>query len=104
MDLLMKYDWPGNVRELENVIERAVVLEIGKTILPEGLPQELQTEKLKRNYIDESTNLSATIRKAEREKIMEALEQTGWHKEKAAKILGISRKTLWQKIKAYNIK
>ncbi len=102
MDIFMRYDWPGNVRELENIIERAVVLETGETILPQDLSQQMQIQKLKERPSDRDT-LASSIKTAEREKIIETLKQTGWHKTQTANLLGISRKTLWEKIKVYNI-
>jgi DNA-binding NtrC family response regulator len=103
MDMLLAYDWPGNVRELENIVERAVVLQQGDTILPQDLPLEMRTTTPGTTHQNESLSLPATVREAEKQKITEALEQTTWRKEKAAKLLGISRKTLWQKMKAYDI-
>jgi len=102
MKIFMKYAWPGNVRELENIIERAVVLERGKTITLEDLPQQLQLQRLKEISSGER-GLVASIEKAEADKIAQVLEQTDWKKAEAAQILGISRKTLWEKVKKYKI-
>ena len=86
MGLLMEYDYPGNVRELRNIIESAFVLSAGKLITVEDLPTYLRGEEM------------------ERRKIEEALRKTKWKREKAAKLLGISRTTLWRKMKKYGIK
>ena len=102
MKIFMVYEWPGNVRELENTIERAVVLEKTKTITTRTLPQQLQIQKLE-ELNSGSKSLVASIEKAEAEKIEQVLHQTEWRKAEAAQILGISRKTLWEKIKKYNI-
>ncbi len=103
MNIFIGYDWHGNVRELENVIERAVVLGTSETILPQDLPPQMQTQELEERDSDAKT-LAHTIKKAEKERIEDALKQTNWHKTKSARILGISRKTLWEKLKIYDIK
>ena len=102
MKIFIAYEWPGNVRELENTIERAVVLEKTKTITTRTLPQQLQIQKLE-ELNSGSKSLVASIEKAEAEKIRQVLKQTEWRKAEAAQMLGISRKTLWEKIKKYNI-
>ncbi len=86
MGLLMEYDYPGNVRELRNIIESAFVLSAGKLITVEDLPSYLRGQEM------------------ERRKIEEALRKTKWKREQAAKLLGISRTTLWRKMKKYGIK
>ena len=101
MKLLSEYWWPGNVRELANVIERAVLLSMTrKTILCEDLPQTMmenhldaQNEKIQLH--DEALDL----KKVEREHIGRVLKLAGGNKSKAARLLGISRKKLYQKVK-----
>ena len=103
MNIFIGYAWHGNVRELENVIERAVVLGTRETIIPQDLPPQMQIQELEERNSDAKT-LAHTIKKAEKERIEDALKQTNWHKTKSARILGISRKTLWEKLKIYDIK
>ncbi len=86
MEVLMDYDYPGNVRELKNIIEAAFVLVGGKVIDVEHLPAYLRGEE------------------AERRKIEEALRRAKWRKGEAARLLGLSRSTLWRKMKKYGIK
>ncbi|TAN46059.1 MAG: sigma-54-dependent Fis family transcriptional regulator [Nitrospirae bacterium] len=99
LDALLNYDYPGNIRELENIIERCVTLcasdVIGKDDLPPGI--SAQTGGVKKHA------LSAVAAEAEREYIVRILKSTGNNKTRAAEMLGISRKTLWEKMKAYGI-
>jgi transcriptional regulator with PAS, ATPase and Fis domain len=90
------YDFPGNVRELRNGIERALLLSSARDITPEVLPSMWQT-----NRISGSKMLS--LEEVERNYIVEVLRQTRGKKVKAAKILGISRKTLLEKRKKYGL-
>ncbi|MCD6521189.1 sigma 54-interacting transcriptional regulator [Candidatus Calescamantes bacterium] len=90
MDLLLDYEWPGNVRELENAIEHAFIHCKGEIIHREHLPEELTRKK---------PLPIGELRKMEEEIIRKTLAETGGNKSKAAKLLGISRTTLWRKIK-----
>jgi two-component system response regulator HydG len=103
MDLLMRYDWPGNVRELENVVERAVIMARGEMITPAEFPdilQELDPE-VKATYVDLSPG--RTLKDVEKDMIIRTLEETAGNRTHAAKILGISRRTLQLKLKEYGI-
>ena len=102
-DLLMRYDWPGNVRELENIIERAVIMARGEVITPLEFPSDLQKldEELKTAQVDLSTGRS--LKEVEKDMILRTLEETGGNRTHAAKILGISRRTLQLKLKEYGI-
>jgi two-component system response regulator HydG len=102
-DLLMRYDWPGNVRELENIIERAVIMARGEVITPLEFPSDLQEldEELKAAQVDLSTGRS--LKEVEKDMILRTLEETGGNRTHAAKILGISRRTLQLKLKEYGI-
>ncbi|RJQ60657.1 MAG: sigma-54-dependent Fis family transcriptional regulator [Desulfobacteraceae bacterium] len=103
VDILMRHDWPGNVRELENVVERAVIMATGDRITPEDFPAAL-TESEAPERVDRSGNPSArTLKEMEREMILRTLAETGGNRTHAAKILGISRRTLQLKIKEYGI-
>ena len=98
MHHLINYTWPGNVRELENTIEHAVVLAKGESVevldLPLTIIEGPATSK------DDYTN---SISQSEERIIREALDQCNWNKSKAAEKIGISRGTLYQKIKKYQI-
>jgi DNA-binding NtrC family response regulator len=103
IEALEKHDWPGNVRELRNVIERAVLLETTDKIGLNGIiidPTECgqvpssPTAGLIKGF---------SLAKAERELISRALQETDWQKTRAAALLGITRATLYAKVKQYNI-
>ena len=100
--ILQNYSWPGNLRQLKNIVKRATLLASGDFITPVELGEEL-TE----HHSDEieSGKILSTLNKEEAEKqlIINALKQTGNNKSKAAAILGIDRKTLYNKLKHYNI-
>ena len=102
-DLLMRYDWPGNVRELENIIERAVIMARGDVITPLEFPNDLQKldEALKASQIDLSPGRS--LKEVEKDMFLRTLDETGGNRTHAAKILGISRRTLQLKLKEYGI-
>lgn len=103
MDLLMRYEWPGNVREIENVVERAVIMARGEMITPAEFPdilQELDPE-VKATYVNLSPG--RTLKDVEKDMIIRTLEETGGNRTHAAKILGISRRTLQLKLKEYGI-
>jgi two-component system response regulator HydG len=98
MRRLLDYSWPGNVRELENVVEHATVLAKGNRIEVTDLPQALQ---------DHAASLPAesprTIEKNEISLLRDVLEECNWNKKMAARRLGISRSTLYNKLKKYQI-
>jgi two-component system response regulator AtoC len=96
-DFLIKYPWPGNVRELENTIERAVILAKGPEIRLTDLLQN-KSPLLERLPADRS------LQEIEREHVIKVLDETGGNLARAAHILGISRATLYNKLKAYNVK
>lgn len=97
-ELLRSYSWPGNVRQLRNVLERAVLLEEGKEILPEHLPPEIAGEKDR--SVRRALPLShLSLAKIEEQHIREVMRMTEGNKSRAARILGIARPTLIEKIK-----
>jgi len=103
IEALQKHDWPGNVRELRNVIERAILLETTDKI---GLSSIILDPSECGRLSDSSTAnrlYNFSLAKAERELISRALEETGWQKTRAAALLGITRATLYAKVKQYNI-
>lgn len=96
-EIFNTYHWPGNIRELQNVVKRAVLLTQGVQIRPTVLPQEMkQAGGLSNN---------GTLSKAEfeKEQILKALKRTNYNKSKAAKLLQITRKTLYNRIIHYDL-
>jgi DNA-binding NtrC family response regulator len=121
---LCSYEWPGNVRELRNVIERAALLAREGEITVEDLPREIvsrtrgtgeESDAGPRSFspparLDEgrpsgnaSSRSAGSLQDMERDRIIEVLEATRWHRNRAAEILGISVRTLYRKIKAYGL-
>jgi len=108
LDRMMAYDWPGNARELRNTIERAVIL------CPEGAPldathlppafgkAQLQVAQAMDDGGVVTVRVGTTVDEAERMLILRTLEATGQNKTRAAEILGVSLKTLHNKLKEYN--
>ncbi|MGD9976464.1 MAG: sigma-54-dependent transcriptional regulator [Bacteroidales bacterium] len=105
MDVLMTYSWPGNLRELKNVIRRAVLLESGSQITPISLPAEIirRGDVPHEHKVPESDNLKEIKEKAEYDLIKATLEKVRYNKSKAAQLLNIDRKTLYNKMKQYGI-
>ena len=105
---LERYDWPGNVRELENTIERMVILSEGEYIdlvdLPEKIAKTTGNSQMIQTFVpDEGFSLSSAVSEFERQLIINALEKTGWVKNRAAKLLNMNRTTLVEKIKKQGI-
>ena len=132
MNVLVNYSWPGNIRELANFVERMVVLSIGSTITPrdlpekvlgevpkekwtplekgpepEGNPAQILQQSLKQSFHvgipEEGINLKKLVEDFEKELLIEALEKTGWVKNKAATLLNLNRTTLVEKLKKLKI-
>ena len=107
MDMLLKYDWPGNVRELENAVERAVILLTGDHITEKQLP--LNIVKKHPDLDPSETSASPppdgtrSLDEIEKEAIAATLKATDGNKSEAARRLGITRKTLHNKLKSYGI-
>ena len=104
---LVAHEWPGNVRELKNAIERAVILAEGDAILPEHLPAATPAIPSGVAVAEDDLGLLEVGRRAQREAerrlIRRALEASGGNRTEAAKKLGVSYKTLWSKLKEYEI-
>ena len=99
-EIFLIYNWPGNVRELENVIERAVVIEDENMITLSSLPSHISEST--KSKISGISNIKS-LEELEKEHIVEVLENTNWNRSKSARILGIDRKTLYDKLKRYHI-
>jgi len=132
MNVLVNYSWPGNIRELANFVERMVVLSISSIITSRDLPDKvlgevpkekwasleklpvseespahLLQQSLKQSFHvgipDEGINLKKLVENFEKELLIEALEKTGWVKNKAATLLNLNRTTLVEKLKKLQI-
>jgi two-component system response regulator HydG len=120
-DIFMNYSWPGNIRELKNMIKRAALLTKGEIIEVDALPEEMKSPE--RNSFSlppgiisgnneqsrtsglpkQVTNLKEAALEAEYETIMNVLQKVQFNKSKAARMLNIDRKTLYNKMKHYNL-
>jgi DNA-binding NtrC family response regulator len=128
MDAMRAYRWPGNVRQLRNCLERAVLLSNNGRITPAELPPEITRATspfagpvftATQNGVAGSSSTGtgdaaggapgaynsspSSLRDVERQQILAALEQTGWHRGKTAEILGISPSTLYRRLRDYNL-
>ena len=110
MRILLDYSWPGNVRELANVIEYAVAVAERETILPEDLPEEILkssggmrcgAKRLNRDLNGRTRNKVASSAGGDPEamRFLEALEKHHWKRADAARALGLSRSTLWRRMR-----
>ncbi|KMQ52879.1 Response regulator [Chitinispirillum alkaliphilum] len=106
IDILKKYDWKGNVRELKNVVERTCILSRGRVISAQDLSFLDLSEKVVENKPsspDIQNPEICTLKELERKHIVNVLKHVNGHKSRAAKILGICPKTLYLKMKSFNI-
>jgi two-component system response regulator HydG len=97
INLFLKYSWPGNLREMKNVIKRSVLLTKSKRISLDLLPPEMEMS------LHQKEEFAAYKKEDEEQAIRKALERANYNKSKAAKLLDIDRKTLYNKLKLYNI-
>ncbi|HET7438230.1 MAG TPA: sigma-54 dependent transcriptional regulator, partial [Nitrospira sp.] len=102
MRLLRLYAWPGNIRQLRNLLERMVVTVKDPLILPEHLPEEIRASREDARTM--VVSLGSSLKEIEREAIRRTLAEVTNHREKAAKLLGISLRALQYKIKEYGIR
>jgi two-component system response regulator HydG len=103
LELLEKYPWPGNVRQLENVLQRLALLAGDGPITRSSIEEEPALQKaLLGGLADDEPVFS--LEKSEREQIRRALETSGGNRNRAAKLLGISRATIYRKIKEYDLR
>ncbi len=101
--LLTRYRWPGNIRELENSIERAVILCLGEQISPKELPPQMLSTDFQITDTSVASLSGLTLKKVEKEAIRATLEQTDGNRSHSAKLLGIARQTLINKIREYGL-
>ena len=102
MDYLLAYEYPGNIRELKNIIERASILAPLSEISHRDLPSDL-TGMEQETAENTPLLLSEAVARTEKEVICKALHKSDYSRTKAAEILGISRKNLWEKMRNYSI-
>lgn len=116
VEALRNYSWPGNVRQLKNTLERAVILSNNGRVTVNELPPEVVRPALptpafatpsqsatQTDFSVAPTTSPSSLRDVERQQILAALEQTGWHRGKTAEILGISPSTLYRRLRDYNL-
>ena len=97
VELFLEYEWPGNLREMKNIIKRSVLLAKDDTISMDLLPYEIEQAAQQENQLSNYSKADEELA------IRNALEKTNYNKSKAAKLLDIDRKTLYNKLKLYNI-
>ncbi len=107
LDALVQYDWPGNVRELEHTLERAAVLCDGQVIglydLPESIRRVVDDQDSEFHSHSLMSVNQKNVSQMERQMIIESLDKFSWNRTKTAQHLGITRRTLYNKMKKYNI-
>lgn len=103
LQICLQYHWPGNVRELENVIERAVILSPGEFIIPESLPAHLSAGGHRLGNGAVNLSLDEALDRAERQILLETLETLNWNRQVTAKTLGVSRTTLFNKMRRFEL-
>jgi len=107
LDCLKRYRWPGNVRELENAIERAVSLSHGPLLTPDDLPAAIRQASnppdQKPDLPETAESIYLTLEEVEKRHLMRVLKETKGNKVKAAKILGIDRRTLYRMAERFGL-
>ena len=106
LDLLVRHPWPGNIRQLESVVERAVLLCEGTTVRPADLPLEirLKTAPAARPYGFEIPPEGIDIEELERQLIVQAMERSAWVIARAARLLGLTYRTLQYRLEKFGIR
>lgn len=107
IDVFMQYEWPGNIREMKNVVRRAVLLATNNVVSTDSLPDEMLESSLTHASFTiptgENVDLKSIKEKSEQELIISTIVKAKYNKSLAAKLLGIDRKTLYNKLKQYGI-
>ncbi len=102
IELFQKYDWPGNIRELKNVLERAIILSEGEPLTHNDFSLEIEDTPL----IDTNSDSGSTkkgLKVIEKQMIIDALDKSNGNKTEAAKLLKITRRRLYSRMKIHNI-
>ena len=103
---MMEHSWPGNVRELQNTVERAAVLSQGQEIvvnhLPESITQLFQNAFIE-NENEKALSIDDKLKEIEKGMIIDALKKTNGIQIRAAELMGINQRSLWHRIKKYQI-
>jgi DNA-binding NtrC family response regulator len=102
MELLERYDWPGNVRELKNAVQRSVLVCRGKCLTPKHLPPRLTRDRPARPAL--SFELGTPLEEIEREVVSRTLALAGGSRKRAAEILGISRRSLYRRLRKHGVR
>lgn len=106
MEILQKDDWPGNIRELENVIQRLIVLHGGRTVTPDDLPEVLRKRGKEISLLEgepREGTLKEYLKFPEKKILLDVLVRHEWNLTTTAKVLKISRTTLYKKLKQYHL-
>jgi len=98
-EALMSYGWPGNVRELRNVLEHATLLSSRQTLIPDDFAELLQ----RRRPAESGSGARMTLDEAERRHVESVLRQEGWVVQRAADVLGISRTSLYERMRKFGL-
>src|SRR5690606_6522434 len=102
-DIFMNYSWPGNLREFKNIIKRAVLLTGDGEITADVIPLDLSLPENSVVEIGGAKDLKTSFEEQEKSLIIKTLEEVKYNKSKAAKILDMDRKTLYNKLEKYSI-
>jgi transcriptional regulator with PAS, ATPase and Fis domain len=102
LNIFKAYSWPGNVRELENVIKQVVIMGKGDTIIPRFLPEDLCSDYPQTTKVVKF-NIGTSLEVIKKELLVRTLEDVKWNKQAASRILGISRKSMYNNLKKYCI-
>jgi DNA-binding NtrC family response regulator len=104
MEMLSAYDWPGNIRELKNVVERAILVSSRNVIEPSDICPDISATAIGRSDAPGPGGGDlVSLQDLERQQIIKVLNSLDWHRGEAARVLGISPKTLYRKIKEFQI-
>jgi DNA-binding NtrC family response regulator len=102
MDAMRRYAWPGNVRELRNLTERLALLVEDAAVAPTHLPVEMKSPLPVRAFLPSAAG-EVGLKDLERQRILRVLEEEGWHRGRAATRLCLPVRTLYRKIRAYDL-
>ena len=104
MNVLMSYPWPGNIRELRNVIIRALSLCQNNQITLADLPQELRHQAIAAEHAETGGKLQSVVKSSEAQTILIALNEQNWNVARTARVLGISRASIYEKMHKFGIR